>query len=205
MFGVIILAAGASSRMGRPKMLLPWNGTTILGHLITTWQTLKVEQIGVVVASESADIRSELDRLRFPVGQRILNSTPELGMFSSIQAAASWTGWNESIRTWVIVLGDQPHLRVSTLRGLIEHSALHRNEVCQPSRMGRPRHPVILPEPVFRRLKESTAGNLKQFLNELFVSAFLCPFDDPGLDFDIDRPEDYERAVEQFSVPSSLP
>ena len=38
--GVIILAAGASSRMGRPKMLLPWGATSVLGHLIGQWQTL---------------------------------------------------------------------------------------------------------------------------------------------------------------------
>src|SRR5438874_1514761 len=40
--GVIILAAGRSRRMGRPKMLLPWGNTTVLGHLVAQWQALGV-------------------------------------------------------------------------------------------------------------------------------------------------------------------
>ena len=38
--GVIILGAGASSRMGRPKLLLPWGDTSVIGHLIRQWQAL---------------------------------------------------------------------------------------------------------------------------------------------------------------------
>ncbi len=46
--GVVILGAGASSRMGRPKLLLPWGATTIVGHLLEQWQTLGAAQIAVV-------------------------------------------------------------------------------------------------------------------------------------------------------------
>jgi len=46
--GALILGAGKSARMGRPKLLLPWHGTTILGHLIQQWKRLSVEQIAVV-------------------------------------------------------------------------------------------------------------------------------------------------------------
>ena len=38
--GVVILAAGRSARMGRPKLLLPWGETSVLGHLIKQWQAL---------------------------------------------------------------------------------------------------------------------------------------------------------------------
>jgi len=48
--GVVILAAGASSRMGQPKMLLPWGKTSIIGHLIEQWQQGRPEQIAVVTA-----------------------------------------------------------------------------------------------------------------------------------------------------------
>ena len=44
-FGVIILGAGASSRMGRPKLLLPWRGTTVIGHIIYQWRELGAAQI----------------------------------------------------------------------------------------------------------------------------------------------------------------
>ena len=48
--GVVILAAGRSARMGRPKLLLPWGETSVLGHLIKQWQALGARQIAVVCA-----------------------------------------------------------------------------------------------------------------------------------------------------------
>jgi molybdenum cofactor cytidylyltransferase len=193
-FGVILLAAGASSRMGRPKMLLPWNGTSILGHLIATWQRVAVGQIAVVV-SENGGVVSELDRLGFSEGGRIVNPNPEEGMFSSIRVAALWSGWKETLSHWVIVLGDQPHLSEELLAALVNHAAQHPEAVCQPGRGGRPRHPVVVPENVFGRLRTTRCGNLKQFLAAEGVPVSLMNRDDPGLDFDLDRPADYAWAV----------
>src|SRR6185369_245461 len=86
--GVVILAAGASLRMGQPKMLLPWGETSILGHLLAQWQSLLPEQIAVVCAREDQAIVNELDQLGFPHANRIGNPSPEHGMFRSIQCAA---------------------------------------------------------------------------------------------------------------------
>ena len=99
-FGVVILAAGASLRMGKPKMLLPWGKTTILGHLIEQWNGLASEQIGVVWATGDQRLQKELDRLGFPSKNRILNPAPERGMFSSIQCAAGWPDWNAALTHW---------------------------------------------------------------------------------------------------------
>src|SRR6185436_16010651 len=96
-FGVIILAAGASSRMGQPKLLLPWGETSVMGHLISTWQRLGATQIAAVVAETNTLIAMELNRLRVPWDNRIINLQPERGMFSSIQCAAQWDGWNSSL------------------------------------------------------------------------------------------------------------
>ncbi len=196
-FGVIVLAAGASSRMGQPKMLLPWNGTSILGHLIATWRRVAVGQIAVVVARNS-EVVSELDRLGFSGGDRIVNPNPEQGMFSSIRAAALWSGWKETIGHWVIVLGDQPHLSGELLAALVKHAAQHPDAVCQPSCGGRPRHPVVLPANVFNRLRTASCGNLKQFLADLEVPVNLMSRDDPGLDFDLDHPADYAWAASHW-------
>ena len=193
--GVVILAAGASSRMGKPKLLLPWGGTSVLGHLIQQWQAVCARQIGVVLAPDHKAVAAELDRLGFPITNRIFNPTPERGMFSSIQCAAQWPGWDSRLTHWVIVLGDQPHLQLETLRTLLEFSASHSESVCQPGRNQRARHPVLLPCRMFERLKESRAETLKQFLQDTGAERKLCELDDAGLDFDIDLLADYERAV----------
>ena len=88
-FGVVILAAGSSRRMGRPKLLLEWNGTTILGHLLGQWNKLRAAQIGVVCAADGVAVRQELVRLAFARENFIPNPAPDEGMFSSVRCAAA--------------------------------------------------------------------------------------------------------------------
>jgi molybdenum cofactor cytidylyltransferase len=197
-FGVLILAAGASSRMGRPKLLLPWGSTTVLGHLIAQWWNLRAAQIVAVAATGDHVVGAELDRLDFPKANRVMNPTPQRGMFSSIQCAARWRGWRDELTHWVIVLGDQPHLRPDTLRALLDFAGKHSSQVCQPSRRGRPRHPVVVPNTVLAKLNDSHADTLKEFLQTLPAGVALCELDDPGLDFDMDTPADYAQALRLF-------
>jgi molybdenum cofactor cytidylyltransferase len=196
-FGTIILAAGRSSRMGRPKLLLPWSTTSILGHLLSQWQRVGSDQI-VVVHGREMDLLVELDRLTFSPQQRIENPMPDRGMFSSIQCAANWHRWKNTLTHWAIVLGDQPHLRESTLTGLIEFAQAHTGEVCQPEWKGRPKHPVILPAAVFKKLKASGCADLKEFLKTNASETALFQADDPGLAWDIDYPADYEQVRARF-------
>jgi molybdenum cofactor cytidylyltransferase len=193
--GVIILAAGRSARMGKPKLLLPWGKTSVLGYLIEEWRALHVKQIAVVCATGDLAIQAEMDRLGFPAQDRIINPNPQRGMFSSIQCAAQWPGWQPALTHWAIVLGDQPHLRPQTLRRVLEFSAAQPGRVCQPARQGHGRHPVLLPKAVFQQLAPTTAATLKEFLAAEAAQVALCEMDDPGLDLDIDRPEDYKKAL----------
>lgn len=198
-FGVIILGAGASSRMGRPKLLLPWGKTTTVGHLIEQWRTLGAAQITVVCRPDDRKLTAELDRLEFPPQDRVENPQPERGMFSSILCAANWGGWNKGLKAWAIVLGDQPHLRLDTLRALLAFRGGHPDAICQPSYEGRTRHPVLLPFRAFHELKHSKETTLKEFLKRTSCRLVRCPIEDSGLALDLDRLEDYEKAVKSCS------
>ena len=128
---------------------------------------------------------------------RIVNPDPARGMFSSIQCAANWPGWQPGLTHWTIALGDQPLVRVETMRQLSEVALRHLAAVCQPARHGRSRQPVILPAGAFAQLQTATAADLKEFL--LMGSWPLTRFesDDTGLDLDLDEPGDYDRALAQ--------
>lgn len=193
--GVVILGAGASSRMGGPKMLLPWRDTTVIGRLISQWRGLGATQITVVVRPDDPAMAAELDRLDFPVENRVKNPRPERGMFSSIVCAAMWDGWHGGISSWAIILGDQPHLQTETLRTLLKFSAENSDAICQPAVGDRTGHPVILPERAFAALKNSAAGTLKDFLKLTTSPVVLCPVSDGGLLLDMDTPEDYKRLI----------
>lgn len=194
-FGIVLLAAGASSRMGRPKLLLPWGSSTVLDHLLSQWQPLAPTQMAIVVATGDNGILQELDRR--PSGirtDRLFNPNPGRGMFSSIQIAAAWPGWDASITHWLISLGDQPLVRQETWRRLLAEGARQPHRICQPSRHGRPRHPVLMPARPFRDLAVSPEQNLKLFLAGREPERHCLEIDDPGLDLDLDFPADYEHA-----------
>jgi molybdenum cofactor cytidylyltransferase len=198
--GAVILAAGASSRMGRPKLLLPWRGTSVIGHIIDQWRELGVAQIVVVRRQDDSALTDELNRLDFPKADWIENPRPERGMFSSIVCAAHWGGWREEVVGCAIVLGDQPHLRLQTLRALLAFQGGHPQAVCQPALRGHGRHPVLLPRRVFESLKSTRAETLKDFLKLMAVPPVQLSVDDAGLSLDMDTPEDYKEAVTRFGA-----
>jgi len=175
--------------MGQPKLLLPWGKTSVVGHLVEQWRGVGATQIAIVRTADDAKLSEACGELPC-----IINPAPERGMFSSIQCAAEWTNWNEFLTHWVIALGDQPHLRASTLKTLLESAEQHPNDICQPARAGRARHPVVLPRSAFERIPTTTATDLKAFLASAGGHRRLIEIDDPGLDLDIDTHEDYERA-----------
>ena len=192
-FGVVILGAGALARMGRPKLLLLWRDTTVIGQILRQWRGLGAVQIAVVHRPNDAPLAAELDRLEVARADRIENPQPERGMFSSIVCAANWSGWRREILSWVIVLGDQPHLNSDTLRQLLAFHSAHAGAVCQPEFDGHTRHPVILPRAAFVELKNSRAATLKDFLNLVPLACCQCSMADAGLSLDLDTPEDYDR------------
>ena len=119
-FGVVILAAGASTRMGRCKLLLPWGDKTILTHLLDQWRSTGAAQIAPVIDPSNQLLRKALADAGFSPSDWIENPSPQLGMFSSLQEASRWTGWLSTLTHWIISLGDQPHIQISTLRLLLD-------------------------------------------------------------------------------------
>ncbi len=198
--GVVILGAGASSRMGRPKLLLPWGGASVLGHAVHVWRQLGAVQLALVHARGDEALIRDAARVGVDASGLIENPDPSRGMFISICCAGRWKGWPRGLSHVAIVLGDQPHVRRDTLRGFLEFAASQPARICQPSRGSRARHPVLLPAGVFARLAETTCENLKEFRLAAPEGIALWPSDDAGLDLDLDTPEDYERALKEFGV-----
>jgi molybdenum cofactor cytidylyltransferase len=169
---------------------------TILGHLIEQWAGLGAAQITLVRAVDDSALEQERLSRATPT-DCITNPAPERGMFSSIQCAALWPGWKPGLTHWILALGDQPHLRLETLQRLVDAAKAAPEAIHQPSCAGRPRHPVVLPQSAFERLRSATASDLKQFLESCPEPRRRIEIADPGLDLDLDTPQDYERARSQ--------
>lgn len=197
--GVLLLGAGASRRMGRPKLTLPWGATSVIGHLLDEWWEAGAAQTVIVCAKDNAALHAELDGLGFPPEWRVINPAPEDGMFGSIRIGASWTGWEPDVTHVAVSLGDQPLLTTDTLRSLVAFVAQHPDSICQPRRAGRARHPVILPRPIFQTIARASDADFRAFLERHPSARSYLDRDDPGLDLDLDTPEDYERALALLS------
>ena len=174
----------------------------MISHLLQEWELAGAADIAVVCARGADEIQREMDGLQFPKARRIINPTPEHGMFSSIQCAARFANWKPALTHWVVTLGDQPHLRRETLSALLDFSAAHPEQICQPMRMGHRRHPVLLPRPIFLSLAASSASDLKAFLAGHANVFGGFESSDAGLDLDMDTPDDYERA-RQIAFPET--
>ncbi|MGZ4964974.1 MAG: nucleotidyltransferase family protein [Limisphaerales bacterium] len=187
----VILGAGRSRRMGKPKLLLPWHGSTILAHQVETWLQLGAD-VRVVCGPRPDPIQDELDRLHVSEQTRILNPRPDDGMFSSIRCAAR-APWPAETTHFSIILGDQPHLKRATLEKLLHTAEEEFDSICQPRHNGALCHPVILPRKYFTQLADTEAQILSDFLHGQQIEP--SDVDDPGLELDIDVAADYEAAL----------
>lgn len=112
-FGVVVLAAGGSARLGRPKQLLPYLGRTLVEHAVRTALASGASEVVVVVGANADAIRVRLAGL--PV--RIVNNREWAeGMGSSIRRGVAALG--PDVSSAVIALADQPRITPDHLRSL---------------------------------------------------------------------------------------
>jgi molybdenum cofactor cytidylyltransferase len=192
-FGVVILAAGASTRMGTCKLLLPWGEKTILTHLLDQWRITGAAQIAPVIDSSNQPLRKALTHAGFSPSDWIENPSPQLGMFSSLREASRWTGWLSTLTHWVISLGDQPRIQISTLRLLLDVARKNPTRICQPALNGHTAHPIILPASNFRELAQNDIPDLRAYIRTREALRLRVAVEDAGVCRDLDAPEDYAR------------
>ena len=110
----LVLAAGGSERLGRPKQLLPYGGATLLDHVLTTARACPFDQLLCVIGGSAGQIR---DRVDLGGATIVLNDHFGEGCSSSI--AAALTAVDPRSDVLVLMLGDQPGVKPSTVEALI--------------------------------------------------------------------------------------
>ena len=148
MLAAVILSAGASSRMGRPKALLPYREGTFLEHLI---QVTRHPRVGVtrVVLGAGAEVIRALAKLEPSIV--VLNEDWEQGQLSSVQAGLRSLG---GLNTDGIVLCpvDHPLVSAPLVSDLISHFYADGKNIVLPTYEGRRGHPVIFSSALYGEL-----------------------------------------------------
>ena len=143
----VILAAGASSRMGQPKALLAWEGEPFVRACVKKALAAELDPVIVIAGQEYERIREALKDL--PV-QVVHNTHWQEGQSSSLRAAIN--SLPESVGGAVFQLVDQPHIPVDLIRRLITEHAETLAPVVIPEAGGRRANPVLFDRKTFQQL-----------------------------------------------------
>jgi molybdenum cofactor cytidylyltransferase len=110
----LVLAAGGSRRLGRPKQLLPYRGQTMLGHVLDTARACAFGQLVVGIGGSAEAVRAEVDLRGADV---VVN--PDYGEGCSSSIAAALGAVDPRAEALVLLLGDQPGVPPATVAALL--------------------------------------------------------------------------------------
>jgi molybdenum cofactor cytidylyltransferase len=189
----VLLAAGLSSRMGQPKLLLPWGGTTVLGQVVSIFAAAGMEEIIVVTGGARKQVERLVGELakEFPV-RAVYNPEYARGeMLSSIQAGlAALDSW---ICAALIGLGDQPQVLEETVRRICTTFVRTSSPLVIPSYQDRRGHPWLAARPLWPKILALPISTTpRQFLNTYAGQVEYVAADQSVLQ-DLDTPGDYAR------------
>jgi molybdenum cofactor cytidylyltransferase len=188
----ILLAAGKSSRMGEPKILLQWQGKTLLENGLSALRLLARRT--VVVLPHDLLAAQKLARSQ---GVEVACGDPESEMTDSLRRALAAVAPSTPV---FVAIGDQPLGPWPWLKTLAGLAGLHPENPIIPMHRGKKGHPVYLPGPLADRLRmESPEDGLRGLLR-IVDGLQLLETDDPRAVLDLDTPEDYQRLAHHLSV-----
>ncbi|HTR30724.1 MAG TPA: NTP transferase domain-containing protein [Puia sp.] len=186
--GIIILAAGNSSRLGRPKQLLPYRGKTLLSHVVTESLAASLQPVIVVTGAFHNQV---LDSLTGLEAVPVQNPHWETGMASGIAVGLRKAlDLAPNVQSVIVSVCDQPHITADLFRMLTETHAITGKGMIASAYAGTSGTPVLFGRRYFEELA-ALSGNAgaKQLLARYAEDVASVPF--PKGSIDIDTEEDY--------------
>jgi len=190
MISAIVLAAGQSKRMGRPKMVLPWGDTTVINQVVSTLIQAKLTEIIVITGGNHEEIEGELSGQ--PVNC-VYNADFDQGeMLSSVQLGLK--SLNAESEAALIVLGDQPQIEAHVVDAILHTYKFKHEKIIIPSYMMHRGHPWLLDRALWQGVIDlSQPDSLRDFLNQNAEFIYYLVVDTVSVMHDIDTPTDYEQ------------
>ncbi len=189
----IILAAGESRRMGKPKMLLPFGDTSIIAKLANSAILSRIDKTIVVLGSDHVEISKQIQD--YPL-ETVYNEAYKEGMLSSVQAGLS--NLNDKTEAIMVLLGDQPMIGSNIMNKLIETYRTSWKEIIVATYKGKRGHPILFGSKYKSVVMElSKENSLKDLLLAYPEDIAEMETDSPEILRDIDTEKDYKEELKQ--------
>lgn len=187
----IILAAGASRRFGRPKLLLDWHGKPLLAHVVDAVLASAARPVMVVLGANEPATREALGNRPVEI---VVNPNWAEGQSTSVRAGLAALPSNAG--GVLFVLADQPHVTPDLLNRLIERFLAAGAPIVEPRWGDRPGSPVLFAREMFGELMQLTGDRGGRLLvNQYADRVAAVTVDDLATLQDIDTPEDYKAQM----------
>ena len=189
----VVLSAGESSRMGRPKALLPIEGVKFIERIIRVIGQSRVGRTVVVLGHHADELRGQIEHL--PI-QIVVNPDYQRGQLSSLQVAIRHIKNDDRCDGMLVHLVDHPFIDVPLVDVLIETFYETKKLIVVPRHKGKRGHPVIFSRDLFEELLNAPIGQgAKAVVNAHREETLEIEWQDQGITLDIDTPELYRQHV----------
>lgn len=189
----VVLSAGESSRMGRPKALLPIQGQKFIERIIRVIGQSRVGRTIVVLGHHADQLRGKIEHLPVEV---VVNPDYRSGQLSSLQAAIRHISDDDRCDGMLVHLVDHPFIDVALVDALIESFFETKKMIVVPRYKGKRGHPVIFSRELFGELLNAPLDQgAKAVVNAHRQETLEIEWQDEGITLDIDTPELYRQHV----------
>ncbi|NCU03951.1 MAG: nucleotidyltransferase family protein [Chitinophagaceae bacterium] len=188
--GIIILAAGESSRLGSPKQLLSFSGSTLLQHAIEVAETSEASSVVVILGANAEVIKQQLKETTAAI---VVNDAWKEGMASSIRCGLqTLVKVNPQVDAVIFMVADQPFVTAGLLNNLIDLNRKEQHSIVASEYGTTFGTPVLFVKRFFPELMELTGDvGAKSLVRKYTNEAAFVSF--PQGEIDIDTAEDYNK------------
>ncbi|HSK28887.1 MAG TPA: nucleotidyltransferase family protein [Candidatus Limnocylindria bacterium] len=189
----MILSAGESSRMGRPKALLSIDGQTFIEKIVGALKNTKVGRVLVILGHNAEEMRPQIDHLPVEI---LVNPAYKLGQLSSLQAAVRHLQNEADCEGMLVHLVDHPYIDPALVTAMIEQFNQSGKLIVVPRHGGKRGHPVIFSRQLFDELLAAPMDQgAKAVVNAHRDETLEMETEQAGITVDIDTPELYRQHV----------
>jgi molybdenum cofactor cytidylyltransferase len=193
MVWALVLGAGESKRMGKPKLLLTFGDKTIIEHILDNISQSKAGKILLVLGSHREEILIKIGGR--PV-ETVINYRYREGMLSSIQTG--FEALPQDASAALVCLGDQPFIPFSVFDALIETYGRTKKGIVLPVYQKKRGHPILIDMKHRQEILDlSPKIGLRALVHNHPQDVQEVAVETPQILKDIDYPEDYQSQLER--------